>query len=50
MPTMRFEAVTDLKTDYDKALMETYPDSSQTGLPGAKKMSVIFWGERVKTD
>ena len=30
--------------------METYPDSPQTGLPGAKKMSVIVWDEGVKTD
>lgn len=42
VPTMRFDAVTDLKTDYDKALMEAYPDPPRKGFPGSGKMYAIF--------
>lgn len=46
VPTMRFDVVTDLKTDYDKALMEAYPDPPQKGFPGSKKMGAIFGVKR----
>ncbi len=42
VPTMRFDAVTDLKVDYDKALMEAYPDPPPKGFPGSGKMYAIF--------
>lgn len=42
VPTMRFDVVTDLKVDYDKDLMERYPDPPHKGFPGAGKMYAIF--------
>ena len=34
--------VTDLKVDYDKALMEAYPEGPRKGFPGSGKMYAIF--------
>lgn len=42
VPTMRFDVVTDLKVDYDKELMENYPDAPRKGFPGSRKMYAMF--------
>ncbi len=42
VPTMCFDAVTDLRIDHDKQLMEIYPDPLRKGFPGSGKMYAIF--------
>lgn len=42
VPTMCFDAVTDLRVDHDKELMETYPAPKRTGFPGSGKMFAMF--------
>ena len=42
VPTMRFDTVTDVRTDYDRELMEKYPDPPRGGFPGSGKMYAIF--------
>ena len=42
VPTMRFDAVTDQKVDYDQALLDAYPAPKRGGFPGSGKMYAIF--------
>ena len=42
VPTMCFDAETDLRVDHDKELMETYPAPKRAGFPGSGKMFAIF--------
>ena len=42
VPTMCFDATTDLRVDHDKLLMEEYPDPVFKGFPGSGKMYAMF--------
>ena len=48
VPTMCFDTVTDLRVDYDRALMEAYPPPKRGGFPGSGKMYAIFGVEPKK--
>ncbi|MGI6316814.1 MAG: carboxylesterase/lipase family protein [Christensenellales bacterium] len=47
VPTMCFDAVTDLRTDHDRELMERYLDEPLQGFPGSGKMYAMFGVEPV---
>ena len=42
MPTMRFDAVTDQKVDYDKDLLASFPPPKPMSFGGSGKMYAIF--------
>ena len=42
VPTMCFDAVSDVRIDHDKELMERFPAPKPMGFPGAKNMYAIF--------
>ncbi len=42
VPTICFDAITDVRIDHDKELMEEYPDPAFKGFPGSGKMFAMF--------
>ena len=39
---MCFDAITDLRVDHDRELMELYPEPERKGFPGSGKMYAMF--------
>ena len=50
LPTMCFDAVTEVRTDHDAELMRLYPDPAFKGFPGSGKMFAMFGVEPEKSN